>query len=99
MRPMIRSSAATLASAALAAALALAACSHTAPGVAATPDAPAAAAAPSPLTVQSYAAGEHGMHVTSTLVLGTHDAVLVDAQFIDSEAQHVVEAVRASGRR
>jgi glyoxylase-like metal-dependent hydrolase (beta-lactamase superfamily II) len=50
-----------------------------------------------PLTVQSFVATEKGFYVTSTLIKGEHDAMLVDAQFLNSEAQRLVETIRGSG--
>jgi glyoxylase-like metal-dependent hydrolase (beta-lactamase superfamily II) len=70
--------------------LALAACNK-------GPDSPPASSS-SKLTVQSFAATEKGLFVTSSLVMGEHDALLVDAQFLDSEAARLVETIRASGR-
>jgi glyoxylase-like metal-dependent hydrolase (beta-lactamase superfamily II) len=69
-------------------------------GGAATSTPPSAEAGPpaTPLEVQSFAATEKGVHVTSTLIMGERDALLVDAQFIESEAQRLVEMIRASGR-
>jgi glyoxylase-like metal-dependent hydrolase (beta-lactamase superfamily II) len=50
------------------------------------------------LVVQPYAAEGAGFHVTSNLILGATEAVLVDAQFTRSEAKKVAAKVRASGR-
>jgi glyoxylase-like metal-dependent hydrolase (beta-lactamase superfamily II) len=70
--------------------LALAACTK-------GPDSPHTSST-SKLTVQSFGATEKGLFVTSTLVLGEHDALLVDAQFLDSEAARLVDTIRATGR-
>jgi glyoxylase-like metal-dependent hydrolase (beta-lactamase superfamily II) len=85
--------------AALACSLALVpGCAREAAPAGTSPDAPAAAAAPAPLTAQAFVAGPGGFHVTSTLILGEHDALLVDAQFLDSEAKRLVDTIRASGK-
>jgi glyoxylase-like metal-dependent hydrolase (beta-lactamase superfamily II) len=74
------------------ASLGAAACtSESTPG----PTPPSSAA---PLTVQPFVAGEAGFLVTSTLISGAREAVLVDGQFLESEAAKLVEVVRASGR-
>jgi glyoxylase-like metal-dependent hydrolase (beta-lactamase superfamily II) len=73
---------------------ALVGCAHDGPEPASPPTAEAA----TPLQIKSFAASEKGVHVTSTLVLGEREAVLIDAQFIESEAQRLVEMVRESGR-
>lgn len=72
------------------AALALGACEDS---PASSPESPASA-----VTVQSFVANENGFNVTSTLVLGEHEAVLVDAQFTNSEAKRLVAAIQATGR-
>jgi glyoxylase-like metal-dependent hydrolase (beta-lactamase superfamily II) len=61
--------------------------------------APTPPSSTAPLTVQPFVAGEPGFLVTSTLIAGASDAVLVDGQFLESEAARLVETIRASGRR
>jgi len=59
----------------------------------------AATATAQPLTLDVYNPGEQGVFpVTSTLISGEHDAILVDAQFSTREAQALVERIRASGK-
>ena len=50
------------------------------------------------LSVQTYTASDSGFDVNSHLIVGAHEALLVDAQFTRSEAKKVVEMVRESGR-
>jgi len=58
-----------------------------------------APAAQTTLQIDVYNAGDKAVFpVTSVLVKGAHDAVLVDAQFARSDAEKVVEKIRASGR-
>jgi glyoxylase-like metal-dependent hydrolase (beta-lactamase superfamily II) len=75
----------------------LAACSH-APEAAPPTANPTAAPAAPPLRVEAFTASEKGVDVTSSLILGERGAILVDAQFIDSDARRLVETIRASGR-
>lgn len=57
---------------------------------------PASAAA---LSLKTFNPGAEAIFaVTSTLIYGDHDAVLVDAQFQKQYAEKVVEMVRSSGR-
>jgi len=51
-----------------------------------------------PLGIQSFAASEKAFYVTSTLVLGEKEAVLVDAQFSNSDTEQLVSVIRASGK-
>jgi glyoxylase-like metal-dependent hydrolase (beta-lactamase superfamily II) len=52
------------------------------------------------LTTQVYNPGANGIfEVSSTLVSGARDAVLINAQFSTVDAQRLVELVRASGKR
>lgn len=51
------------------------------------------------LTVDTYVASEKGFLVTSNLILGSTEAVLIDGQFTRSDAQQVVEMIKKSGRR
>ncbi|HET6432473.1 MBL fold metallo-hydrolase [Dyella sp.] len=58
-----------------------------------------AATAPAPLTLQVYNPGARSMFpVSSEIISGAHDAVLIDAQFQRNDAQALVEAIRASGK-
>lgn len=50
------------------------------------------------LTVTTYTASEAGFLVNSHLIAGEHDAILVDAQFLRSEAGKATEWVKASGK-
>lgn len=62
--------------------------------------APLALAAPAAPTLSVYNPGDAGIFpVTSTLITGAHDAVLVDAQFRRQDAQQLVERIRRSGKR
>lgn len=59
-----------------------------------------AAAAPAPLTLDVYNPGAEAIFpVTSVLVSGAHEAILVDAQFAKAQAQQLVDKIRASGKR
>ena len=69
------------------AALVLAACSS-------RPSAPPAGA----LSVQIFTSGDASNDVTSTLIVGDKDAVLIDAQFVDSEAKKLVALIQGTGR-
>jgi glyoxylase-like metal-dependent hydrolase (beta-lactamase superfamily II) len=51
-----------------------------------------------PLTLKIYTGDENGFLVTSTLVMGEKDAILVDAQFNLSNAHRVVADVLESGK-
>jgi glyoxylase-like metal-dependent hydrolase (beta-lactamase superfamily II) len=60
----------------------------------------AAHAAASSLTLDVYNPGEKAIFpVTSVLVSGEKEAILVDAQFGKSQAEQVVEKIRASGKQ
>ena len=60
----------------------------------------AAHAAASTLTLDVYNPGEKAIFpVTSVVVSGEKEAILVDAQFGKSQAEQVVEKIRASGKR
>jgi glyoxylase-like metal-dependent hydrolase (beta-lactamase superfamily II) len=50
------------------------------------------------LTVTTYTASDAGFAVTSHLIAGERDAILVDGQFLLAEAANVVEMVRKSGK-
>jgi glyoxylase-like metal-dependent hydrolase (beta-lactamase superfamily II) len=58
-----------------------------------------AAAATAPLTLEVYNPGAKSMFpVSSEIVSGAHDAVLIDAQFQRNDAQALVDKIRASGK-
>lgn len=81
--------------------LALAAGFASAPLLAA-PATPAAATAAkqSQLHLQTFHPGPQAMFsVSSVLIEGRHEAILVDAQFAASDARALVEKIRASGRQ
>lgn len=60
----------------------------------------AGAALAQPLTLDTYNPRETAVFpVSSTLISGEKDAILVDAQFSNREAQALVERIRASGKR
>ncbi|MGO1068772.1 MBL fold metallo-hydrolase [Lysobacter sp. CA199] len=90
---------------AIAMTLAVGACAEKAPVAAsvaesagATPSASAPVA--QPLTIEVYNPGEQGIFaVSSTLVTGAKDAVLIDAQFSTVDAAKLVERIKASGKR
>jgi glyoxylase-like metal-dependent hydrolase (beta-lactamase superfamily II) len=81
-----------------------AACGSNPPPPAAEPEAPAAAAAEPaapaapPLSLEVLTGSPEGFLVTSTLVSGAKDAVLIDAQFTLADAKAVAERVKASGK-
>ena len=53
-----------------------------------------------PLKIEVYNPGAKGIfEVSSTLVSGATDAVLINAQFSTLDAQHLVEMIQASGKR
>ncbi|NVZ85243.1 MBL fold metallo-hydrolase [Pseudomonas yamanorum] len=57
-------------------------------------------AAAADLTLDAYNPGETAMMpVTSVLVSGDKDAILVDAQFGNTQAEQLVQKIRASGKR
>ncbi|MFL1465973.1 MBL fold metallo-hydrolase [Marinobacter sp. HN1S83] len=59
----------------------------------------ACAALAQPLSVEVYNPGESAIFpVSSTLITGERDAILIDAQFSNSEAQELVELIQASGK-
>lgn len=53
-----------------------------------------------PLKLDVYNPGDKGIFpVASVLVEGEHDAILIDAQFARSDAQKLVDKIKASGKR
>lgn len=81
--------------------LALAASFASAPLLAASASSPApAAATKSQLRLQTFHPGPQAMfQVSSVLIEGRHDAILVNAQFGASDARRLVDLIRASGRQ
>jgi glyoxylase-like metal-dependent hydrolase (beta-lactamase superfamily II) len=71
------------------------------------PEAPAAPAEPAPppeppkpkLALEVFTASPEGFLVTSTLVSGEKDAVLIDAQFTLADAKAVAEKVKAANKQ
>ncbi|TLP60221.1 MULTISPECIES: MBL fold metallo-hydrolase [Pseudomonas] len=58
------------------------------------------AMAAEPLTLDVYNPGHDAIFpVSSVIVSGQHDAILVDAQFGKAQAEHVVERLRQGGKR
>ncbi|WPC05731.1 MBL fold metallo-hydrolase [Pseudomonas benzenivorans] len=59
----------------------------------------ASAALAQPLSVEVYNPGESAIFpVTSTLISGEREVMLIDAQFSNREAQQLVERIQASGK-
>jgi glyoxylase-like metal-dependent hydrolase (beta-lactamase superfamily II) len=87
---------------AIAVAIGLTACGQDAPAPAATtmPTTPAPATpVTQPLKTEVYNPGANGIFpVSSTLVTGAKDAVLIDAQFSTVDAQKLVDLIKASGK-
>jgi len=89
---------------AIAVAIGLTACGQDTPAPAATTTPTAATPAPAtpvaqPLKAEVYNPGANGIFpVSSTLVTGAKDAVLIDAQFSTVDAQKLVDLIRASGK-
>ena len=54
---------------------------------------------PAKLAVETYVGSEKGFLVTSNLILGSSEAVLIDSQFTRSDALPVVDMIKKSGRR
>jgi glyoxylase-like metal-dependent hydrolase (beta-lactamase superfamily II) len=80
----------------------LAGCGASTPPPPAESPAPPAAAAEPPapkLSVEVITASPEGFLVTSTLVSGAHEALLIDAQFTLADAKAVVARIQASGKK
>src|SRR5262249_51042752 len=60
---------------------------------------PPARADSAPLALDVYTADSEGIGVTSVLVYGEHEAILVDTQFRISDAERLADRVAARGRR
>ena len=57
------------------------------------------AAAPAPLHLEVYNPGDKGIFpVSSEIITGAHEAILIDAQFQRSDAQALVQKLKASGK-
>ena len=86
---------------AIAVAIGVTACGQDAPAPAATTTPTAATPAPAtpvaqPLKTEVYNPGANGIFpVSSTLVTGAKDAVLIDAQFSTVDAQKLVDMIKA----
>jgi glyoxylase-like metal-dependent hydrolase (beta-lactamase superfamily II) len=52
-----------------------------------------------PLALDIYTADAQGVGVTSTLIYGAHEAILVDTQFRISDAQTLADRIAAKGKR
>ena len=60
---------------------------------------PTAGAESRPLALEVYTADTEGIGVTSTLIYGEHEAILVDTQFRVSDAEQLADRIAAKGRR
>ena len=60
---------------------------------------PTAGAESPPLALEVYTADTQGIGVTSTLIYGEHEAILVDTQFRVSDAEQLADRIAAKGRR
>src|SRR4051812_8267178 len=54
---------------------------------------------PTPLALEVYTADAQGVGVTSTLIYGEHEAILVDTQFRIGDAEKLADRIAARGRR
>jgi glyoxylase-like metal-dependent hydrolase (beta-lactamase superfamily II) len=52
----------------------------------------------SPLTLSVYTSDAYGYAVTSTIIYGEREAMLIDPQFLKTPANEVVDLIKASGR-
>lgn len=50
------------------------------------------------ISIDVFVGAENAFHVTSTIVSGERDAVLIDAQFTRSDAQRLAERIKATGK-
>ena len=62
-------------------------------------DGRSARAASAPLALDVYTADPEGIGVTSILIYGDHEAILVDSQFRIGDAERLADRVAAKGRR
>src|SRR5262245_61341097 len=58
----------------------------------------ASATAQSKLQWKVYTASPEGFQVTSTLIYGDKDAILIDAQFTLSDARRLVDTIKQTGK-
>ena len=59
-----------------------------------------AAASAQPLDLEVYNPGEHAVFpVSSEIITGKHDAILIDAQFQRDDAEALVQKIKASGKK
>ncbi len=85
----------TLVAGALALAFAVAGCSHLPSTTDTTPATGVKEMAEAPLTIQTYNPGEEAIFaVSSTLVQGRKDAILIDAQFSAEDARKLAAQIR-----
>ena len=90
----------TLVASALALAFAVTGCSHLPSTTDTTPATGVKEMAEAPLTIQTYNPGEEAIFaVSSTLVQGRKDAILIDAQFSAEDARKLAAQIKASGKR
>lgn len=90
----------TLVASALALAFAVTGCSHLPGTIDTTPATGVKEMAEAPLTIQTYNPGEEAIFaVSSTLVQGRKDAILIDAQFSAEDARKLAAQIKASGKR
>ena len=90
----------TLVAGALALAFAVTGCSHLPSTTDTTPATGVKEMAEAPLTIQTYNPGEEAIFaVSSTLVQGRKDAILIDAQFSAEDARKLAAQIKASGKR
>lgn len=90
----------TLVAGALALAFAVTGCSHLPSATDTTPATGVKEMAEAPLTIQTYNPGEEAIFaVSSTLVQGRKDAILIDAQFSAEDARKLAAQIKASGKR
>jgi glyoxylase-like metal-dependent hydrolase (beta-lactamase superfamily II) len=60
---------------------------------------PVAAQSKPPLTLDVYTSNDFGYATTSTIVYGASEAVLLDPQFLASDARKVAAKIKASGKK
>ena len=90
----------TLVAGALALAFAVTGCSHLPSTTDTTPATGVKEMAEAPLTIQTYNPGEEAIFaVSSTLVQGRKEAILIDAQFSAEDARKLAAQIKASGKR
>ena len=65
---------------------------------AANPSSAPATSEPAALTLKVFTSSPEGFLVNSTLVSGVHDAILIDAQFVLSDAKRLVTEIKATNK-